>query len=297
MPEALPFLEVIPLLGALLAFGVLMLVKSIGWWLHPVLTWISAIPLVGGWIASGARDVEHAVIRYLEAAIAADLDAASNLLRGLVSVFTWPAQEIRHLANQAYAALDHLYHVSVHTIVKAFLVPVHQELARLAGDFVAAEEFATAKVEHAVASLERQGFDTFRTIAHDTAAAITAAEVTIRHELDAGVAKAEAVGEAALHDLRDFEKLAPAAALAALLAAFPALRALVNTTVAESGLDNPECRSKVRGVCTTDPRHWENLLASLVAIGAVVSLPELVRFAKSLTGEVEAMLREVAAAG
>lgn len=53
------------------------------------------------------------------------------------------------------------------------------------------------------------------------------------------------------------------------------------TIAAESGLNNPECRGKVKGICTTTPALWERFLAGLVPLGAALDLQDLARAAEA----------------
>jgi hypothetical protein len=84
------------------------------------------------------------------------------------------------------------------------------------------------------------------------------------------------------------------ATIAGLAAAIPLLRAIVNTVAVESGLENAECRSKVKGICGTNLSAWEGLLGGLVAIGAGFSLAELAVVANEVTVELGGVVAELA---
>lgn len=106
-------------------------------------------------------------------------------------------------------------------------------------------------------------------------AAAEAAAKTAGNEAEAfttgQVAKAEALANTAIADVRgiavgledDIQTLIGKygiAGAAGLIASIPLLATLVNTIASESGLDNSACRSKVKGICGTNPAAWERLL-------------------------------------
>lgn len=147
-------------------------------------------------------------------------------------------------------------------------------------------------------------------------AAAAAALATAEHDIAAGVATAEAAaagalaasdaaGKAALDVVRSVAVTAEqdietvlgeldARTVAALIASIPALATIVNAIATEAGLENAACRTKVKGICGTDPTSWGNLLAGLAAIGLAFNLRELNAVAKPLIGGLSTIIREAA---
>lgn len=128
------------------------------------------------------------------------------------------------------------------------------------------------------------------------AAAITAAVATIPHGLTAdqvdqavnsAIAGAIAGGGAIDQVIagvtsRIEQEIAaiPVPDVATLTTAVAAVGATVAVLEAEAGLGNPECRAKVKGICSTDPAAWAQLLGGLVAIGLATDFAELVKLAQ-----------------
>lgn len=143
-------------------------------------------------------------------------------------------------------------------------------------------------------------------------AALAEAERVAGRELSAAeaeatraLATAQALSQAAIADVRSIavtaedelaklEQLAGATGLAALIAAMPAVATLVHAIASEAGLENAECRTKVKGICRTDPSAWENLLSGLVAVGFAFSLAELAHVARPLAEELAPIIRKAA---
>ena len=86
----------------------------------------------------------------------------------------------------------------------------------------------------------------------------------------------EAVGGGTIPDitLPDIGTVTLAGGLAAVWGA-------TERIAAESGLNNPECRGKVKGICSTTPALWERFLAGLVPLGAALDLQDLARAAEA----------------
>lgn len=85
----------------------------------------------------------------------------------------------------------------------------------------------------------------------------------------------------------------PKADLIALLAAVPALAALVNTIATEAGLENADCRSKVKGICTTPLDEWAGLLDDLIPLTLAFSLAEMFSLIESIGNELVPGIAEV----
>lgn len=121
----------------------------------------------------------------------------------------------------------------------------------------------------------------------------------------AAVAQLDAAGKAALgaleglvvnveDELATIEGQLGAAGVAALIASIPALATMVQTIAVESGLENAECRGKVKGICGTNTSAWESLLGSLAALGFLASLPELAKLANGMADELVPIIRQAA---
>lgn len=74
------------------------------------------------------------------------------------------------------------------------------------------------------------------------------------------------------------------------------LRAALDGVLADTGLENSSCRSKVKGICGTDPASWGNLLAGLAAVGLTFDLAALAGLAKGVITTVEPIVSELAKA-
>lgn len=129
--------------------------------------------------------------------------------------------------------------------------------------------------------------------------ALTEAEKRIA----SAAAESQAAGQAALagvrgiavdvgDELHGIEGAFGAAGLAALVASIPAIATLVQTIAVETGLENAECRGKVKGICGTDPSAWGELLGGLVAVGFAFNLRELYEVARPLVDELAPIVRE-----
>jgi hypothetical protein len=119
------------------------------------------------------------------------------------------------------------------------------------------------------------------------------------------LAEAQAAGQAALtgvkriavgaaDDLATIEGDLGALGTAGLIAALPALATLVHAIATEAGLENAECRGKVKGICATSPNAWADLLGGLVALGFAFSLRELYDVARPLADELAPIIAKAA---
>jgi hypothetical protein len=198
---------------------------------------------------------------------------------------------------------------------------LEEEAATLRGDIGAAKAAAEKYADGAVSKL-RAAEDT--AIAGAVAVGVAAKvageragrEALAAAELSAGVAIAveaaeraaelarlDAAGKAALEavksvavnvneELHTIEGAAGAVGVAALIAAIPAISTLVHAIASEAGLENADCRSKVKGICGTDPSSWERLLAGAALLALPLSLGELVRVARPLIEESAGLMKE-----
>lgn len=133
-------------------------------------------------------------------------------------------------------------------------------LAAAAGALTTAESYA-----------EHVGGD----VAAGAAAALAQAEGVVSASVDA----VKAIAIDIQHDLGTIEGQYGALGLATLIASIPAIATLVNALATETGLENEDCRQKVKGICATPSSAWTDLLGGLVAVGVSFSLLELAEVA------------------
>lgn len=138
----------------------------------------------------------------------------------------------------------------------------------------------------------------------EAAELVTGVKVSQAEAIAAGaLAEAQAAGKLALDavrsvavaaedDLATIEGGLGVIGVAGLIASIPMIASLVHTIAAESGLENAECRGKVKGICGTDPSAWESLLSGLAALGFLVSLPELVKLANGVADELVPIIKQ-----
>jgi hypothetical protein len=168
---------------------------------------------------------------------------------------------------------------------------------QVAADGIAAAE---AKAQQLVAAAEAQaeaGITEAEALARSgvsqaeaqAQSALAASEAAASSALD--IVRSVAVG--AEQDLRTIEGTIGAAGVAALIAAIPALATLVNTLVTETGLENQSCRTKVKGICGTDPSAWENLLFGIAAAGVALDFRQFVSAAAALAEPARVLISEL----
>jgi hypothetical protein len=96
------------------------------------------------------------------------------------------------------------------------------------------------------------------------------------------------------NDLGTIEGQYGALGVAGLIAAMPAVATLVNAIASEAGLENRDCRQKVKGICATDSSAWGDLLAGLAATGFAFSLLELAEVADPLIVRLAPVIEQAA---
>lgn len=174
-----------------------------------------------------------------------------------------------------------------------------------------AQAFTTTKIAEAVHAVEgdlsaavtklEQTINTATDGALTTALqAVHAAEQAASSEIgdaeqaaSSALAQAQALGQSALgavksiavtaeDDLATIEGSIGVLGVAGLIAAIPAIATLVQSIAVDAGLENAECRSKVKGICGSDPVQWGKLLGSLALLSGVLDFGELVALARPL---------------
>lgn len=138
---------------------------------------------------------------------------------------------------------------------------------------------ATAEHEAAIAANAAQaGAEAF---AAQAAGAVSSALDQVR-----------SVAVGAADDLHTIEGSYGALGLAALIASIPALATLTNAIATETGLENEDCRKKVKGICATPSNVWSELLGGLAAVGFAFSLAELAEVAQPIALELVPVISE-----
>lgn len=185
-------------------------------------------------------------------------------------------------------------------------------IATVAGLAAQAEHAGVAAAASALATAERELAAAHRAALEATGGALATAEAfaareAARVEAEA-LAAAAGVGAAASgaldvvrsiavgaeNELKDLEGIYGAVGTATLIASIPAIATLVHAIAIESGLENQSCRTKVKGICGTDPLAWGELLAGLAVLGFGFNLREMYHVAEGLVGELAPIIREAA---
>lgn len=251
------------------------------------------VPVVGGYIARGVR----AAVAYGKSILAGYVMPAINKLvdwlLGLAGTIEHFAAAVNAYLLDLPGHLDHLLHVSVHDVVKAFLNPVRSVANEALADAAAAA--------HGVDVLARDVTSRLGGIEGDVKQEIDRAldvvrnvdlpniEHVLRGELHSAVGVVE--GEVAqvqdwaagwIDDLLGRLDGLPIEDILAGAAAGTAAYALAQVIANEAGLGRAECRAKVKQICATDPRAWEHLLALAVPLFAFPGLRELIDVASEL---------------
>jgi hypothetical protein len=179
---------------------------------------------------------------------------------------------------------------------------------QLSGVLHTAEAYADRAVGQLAAS-ESGAINNAISIAHSALAAANAAEAAAVGEAErfttAAVAASEAAGARALtavrsiaitaeQDLGQIEGNLGALGVAGLIASIPALATIVNAIATEAGLENSDCRSKVKGICGTNTGAWTNLIAGLAVVGAGFDLASLAGAANMLVTDLGGVVADLA---
>lgn len=254
------------------------------------------LPLVGSHLAEWTRDAIAWARAPIIRAANSTVDTVRDWLLGWRdSIEDFVAATNAYLVELP-ARLDHLTHVTVHDIVKAFVNPV-RAIATAAKDDAG---YALA----GVLSVFALPLNVFKGIEGDVAARLDHLRDVIKNvdlpELqrvfDQSIGGAVDVVEGEIAGLADFTDKEfdrvwtqlgqlPLDKLLALLREYPALAALVGVIALEAGLDNVLCRRKVKHICTTDVDAWEALLDVAGIALAWMGLREFVQLAQDFARE------------
>jgi hypothetical protein len=259
---------------------------------------IIAIPLL---LALGIKAAfqylwNHALAPFVAAAVRTirrDATAALNQLTTLSSTVAADLTRAEHYAEtQAAKALG-----SARSYAETQARSAYHDAVSYADEAVSKLRTAeNAAIEHAVR------------LADAAKTAGEAAALNVEHAVEADIARAtaeaEAFGTAALgevrsiaigaeHGLTDFEQYVKNLDLAKTIAGSAALAGLVALVLAETGLENQACRSKVKDICRTDPAKWGALLAGLGVAGLALDFGDIVKASVGLAKDAEGALNEL----
>jgi hypothetical protein len=307
-------LTAVALFGFLLAF-----LYATKWTLVPL---VRALHSALGWvpgIGNLTTRAENAVISAVDGAISTVSGKVVDLYHGTVWAFDQTLDGLRDFAHLSETAISYLWKQGLPRFGRALLVPIHKAIAALQVRIDHAERWIVREPARVEAVVGRATRATIQTARRDISAAdhalradlirqLDRIEATLRGEIthgvsgaeriaaeglgalkraeDAAVADAERIGSMALDEIRTLLNGRDLATIAALIASIPLLRELLRTLEAETGLDNPECRSKVRGICSTNPARWAHLLDLLALEMAWPGLDEFARGVADLAREV-----------
>lgn len=288
---------------------------------------VGSIPVIGdAWrwlwshVVTYALDAEHAL-----------LDAAGNVWSAFIHNLEETAQLVFALSvllgDAIYKALVVLWHHSLPAYLLSQIKPLIHRIEQAyaaAGNAEHDAQAALAQVEHivettiphAISAAEKDAASLAHTAYSDAVSYADTAVSKLRAAEDAAVAQAVQLAATAEHDalqaykdatayvdslvkplagdLSQFEQYVKSLGLPGALAGLAALSTVVTQVLADTGLENEACRSKVKGICGTDPNVWSNLLGLLAAIGFGFSLEELAKSARPLIGAMETVVREAA---
>lgn len=218
--------------------------------------------LVKPLVHAAAKDVRAVATEALELAHTVEKTVGREVAR-LESMITGAIKTAEHAAHtftvQEIATLEHALEREIGAVQD--LIPQAVKDAARAADLVTGETLGR------IAAGENAAIDALQ-----RAEAATAAEL---HDALAGLDKTQ---------------------LAGLLASVPLLAQLVQTITAESGLDNANCRSKVKNICSTDSSLWGELLGGFVAMEVAFNLRDLIEFGNELVEVIAPEIRAIEAA-
>lgn len=278
-------------------------------------------------LANVASAIEATVIAGCNAGVKALSASVTTLWKGV----TWSVDEFRdgihRFVNATEDALQHFRHSALPAYVTARLATIHKQVAALdaridglastgAKAVTGVEAQVTAKLSALDRTLTKQFNEKLALWENGIEGRINARVAQAQHDFGIGIDRVRSDAQSGLDQLRGAEDAALGALrkaedataeqlreqirnldqsqLAGLIAAVPALAALVNVITAESGLDRAECRSKVKQICGTDPGAWETLLLGALAIDFALNLEGIVAAGREIIHYVESGAEDLA---
>lgn len=275
-----------------------------------------------------AVTIENTIVAGCNVGISALGQVAHDLWVGLTWSFNLTLQSLMSIPRWTHEALNILRHNTIPALFSASLTNINRAINSVKA---LAEGTASELAKEAVrldAKIEKYSAAAVTTVEHELGSAIHGVETeltaglhairtTIETDIRGAIATAESAGTEALGKLRAAEDAAigslgraedataaklrefigevPLTDIASVVAAVPLVVAAVNVLEAETGLGRAECRAKVKGICSTDPNVWANLLGSLVALELAFNLEDwvkaIVAFAELSSGTIEELVR------
>lgn len=199
---------------------------------------------------------------------------------------------IDHVGKSTAWLVEHGIPNAIHAVTDAIertATDAHR-LALDAGNAVKAEAADRVRaIDHATATIEAwartqlgtlqrtiegEALHAFPQVERDVHALVADAVTTIEHTSTLTASTLAGAAEQALRNAQTAEgalageirdllgKLNPVD-VAALIASIPLIKAAVDALEADTGLGNAECRTKVKGICATDPGRWLHFLEGL----------------------------------
>lgn len=283
---------------------------------------VKHLPYVGGDFAGA---IEHYIADPVKKI--AD-DAEKKLARGLMSLagdLELVGALVILLGAAIVLALKYLWNQALKPLVFSVVNPIHnlvsqtvtklEALARtVATNLTHAETYARQQADRALSDARSYADGVAAVAARDAERYADDAVAKLRRAEDAAVTSAVAIAHTAETDaaaafdhaksfaeglvapvgrdvtaLDDYVKGLDVPKVAAGAAA---TAALVTALIADTGLGDQACRSKVKDVCATDPSVWANLLGMLAPLGLALSLPELVKVANGIGPDLAKVLEQ-----
>lgn len=311
---AIPFLSVVLLVVAL---G---LANSTHAWALPTfsnsggLTKILTAPLNA--ILGAGNSIISAMIDALNALIDNYAQPVVDLLNGIPWAWNNFLSENEQFTESVWNTLDHAFSVAIpdaFSAAKGYIDSQVQYLNdQLASLIATVEDRISAVVQSIPAYVERgvseaEGYaDKVANDAYANAIAyVDSTEAELRTALSSTIATAASLADTAEKDaqaalsqageaiadiappvgktLSDFENYVNGLGLAGIITAVPALSLLLTQVLTETGLQNEDCRSKVKGICGTNPQAWGDLIAGIAAAGILLDFKMIVRAAGELS--------------
>lgn len=263
------------------------------------------VPVIGGYIARGVAAAvaygKRLFAQYVTGTVTHTVKWLVDLRRSVEGF----VEAVNAYLVELPGHLDHLLHVSVHEVVKLFVNPVRATANEALGDAAAAAHGVDVLARDVTARLHgiegdvRQEIDRALDVVRNVD--LPDVEHLLRGELH------HAVGEVAgdltatrdwaagwIDDLLGRLEELPLDELLQGAAAGTAAAALVGVIANEAGLGRAECRAKVRQICATDPRAWEQLLALAVGTFAFPGMEALARAGATMVQGLHDAVREIA---
>lgn len=324
MPIALPAIDLAALAGVMLLIGLLAVVGYTFKRLADVLNFsvLGVHPL-----QHVASAIENTIVAGCNAGINTLDKWAIALYHGLTYCIGLILDGVEDLANGAYGAIDRMVTHTIPSKVNAALSDVtalsHSAASAIAQlrkdvDADAAKLTSLVKSLNTTISREIQAFwhgevtnvhayvnnqiahhdNVVHQIVNDAVAGIhlpgDIAASTLTGAAKQALENAQAAEDAIRGELHDLLGNANPGDVAALIAAIPVIRALVQTLESETGLENASCRAKVKSICATPTDAWDNLLALALPLGLALSLRALYEPARETFNELHDLIEAAA---